>query len=212
MADAEVLDVEVRSLTGKLNNRRLRRAGSIPAVLYGHGQECVNLSVGSVQLAAALRHGSRLVALKGGVDESALIRELQWDAFGQHILHIDFTRTSADERLEVTVDVELRGVAPGIRSGGVVEQLAREIELECRAGDIPEKIEVNVNHLELDGSIDASELTLPAGAKLITPADTMIVHCVLPTEQPEEDEGIAGAVEPEVIGRKAEDGEEEGDS
>ena len=110
----EVLEVQIRDSRGTRNARRLRQAGSVPAVLYGHGQETVNLSVSSEQFVAAIRHGSRVVALAGAVDQTALIRDVQWDTFGIEVLHVDFARVSASELVTTMVQVELRGEAPGV--------------------------------------------------------------------------------------------------
>ncbi|HKD38191.1 MAG TPA: 50S ribosomal protein L25 [Pirellulales bacterium] len=206
---AEVLNVEVRKAAGSRNAKRLRRAGSIPAVLYGHGQDTVPLAVSREQFSTAMRHGSRLVELKGGVNESALIRDLQWDTFGTGVLHIDFTRVSADERIEVTVPVELRGQAPGARQGGVVQHLVHEIEIECLATAIPDKIQLNINHLEIGGSVTVGQLELPQGVKLLSDADAVAVQCVEPVAEVEEEAAPTEGAEPEVIGRKAEAEEEE---
>jgi large subunit ribosomal protein L25 len=206
----ETLTVEIRKDLGKHGNRRLRRSGKVPAILYGHQKENVCLAVPVEQLDAALRHGSRLVALTGGVDEEALIRELQWDTWGTHVLHVDFTRISADETVEVEVAVELRGEAPGVKAGGVIEHLLHELSIECPAGSIPDKIEVNVNLLPLGGSITVAELGLPEGVKALAEPDEVVVQCVEPEEVPEEEEAEAGPVEPELIKEKAErEGEEE---
>jgi large subunit ribosomal protein L25 len=207
---AEVLNVEVRKIAGSRNAKRLRRAGSIPAVLYGHGQDTVCLAVSRDQFSTAMRHGSRLVDLKGGVNESALIRDLQWDTFGTGVLHIDFTRVSADERIEVTVQVELRGQAPGARQGGVVQHLIHEIEIECLATAIPDKIQLNINHLEIGGSITVGQLELPQGVKVLSDAEAIAVQCVEPVAEVEEEAAPTEGAEPEVIGRKAEaeEGEE----
>ena len=85
-----------------------------------------------------MRHGSRLVDLTGAVSESAFIRELQWDTYGTHVVHVDFTRISADELVKVHLTIELRGEAPGVKEGGVVDQLIHHVEVECPAGNIPE--------------------------------------------------------------------------
>jgi len=207
---AEVLNVEVRETRGKHNTRRLRSGGAIPAVLYGHGQETVSLAVPAHEIEAAVRHGSRLVKLTGAVSQQALIRELQWDTWGTSVLHVDFARVSAHERLEIHVAVELRGEAPGLKEGGVVEQLVHEVELECEASDIPEKLLVNINHLNLKGSITAGELELPGSATLRCPPERVIVQCVEPAALPEEEElGPAEGAEPEGIGRKPGEEEEE---
>lgn len=196
-----------RSKGGKHSNRRLRFSGQTPAVLYGHGQENVCLSVPSDALAAALRHGGRLVGLTGAVTESAFIRDLQWDTFGTHVLHVDFTRISADELVKVNLTVELRGQAPGVNEGGVVEQLVHEVQIECPAGSIPEKLFINVNHLKLEDKITLAQIELPAKSKAFGDPDAVVVQCIVPVEKPEE--GAEGAVvEPEVIGAKKEEEEE----
>ena len=206
---AEELNVQLRETRGKRDSRRLRAAGAIPAVLYGHGEETVCLSVSGHQIEAAVRRGSRLVILSGAVDQQAFIRELQWDTWGTNVLHVDFTRISAHERVEVQVGVELRGEAPGLREGGVVEQLVHNVQLECEASDIPEKLEVNINHLNLNGSITAGELELPGTATILSAPDRVVVQCVEPAAAPEEEVAVAEEVEPEVIGRKPEEGDDE---
>jgi len=208
---AEVLHVELRKTQGKRHNRRLRAAGSIPAVLYGHGQRSVSLAVPAHEIEAAVRHGSRLVMLSGAVDQQAFIRDLQWDTWGIDIVHVDFTRVTAHERVQVQVTLELRGEAPGLKEGGVVEQLEHEIELECEVTQVPEKLEINVNNLNVDQSITAGELELPATATITCPEDTVIVQCAVPVAVEEEEAAAeeGAEAEPEVIGRKpGEEGEE----
>ena len=187
--------------------RRLRQGGQIPAVLYGHGEASHSLSITADEIAAVLRHGGRVVELRGALNEKAFIRDMQWDTYGNEVLHVDFTRVSEHERIEVTVSIELRGQAPGIKEGGIVEQVAHEIDIECEALSIPEKIEVSLNELKVGDTITAADLQLPGGAKLMSDGDAVIVHCVEARE--EADEAAEAAVaEPEVIGRKAEEGEE----
>lgn len=204
---SEVLQVETRETRGKKNAKRLRHQGKTPAVLYGHGLENIPLSVAASAIESAVHHGSRVVTLAGAVDETAFIRELQWDVWSRHILHADFTRVSAGETVEVHLAVELRGEAPGVREGGVVEQVLHEIHLDCPVTSLPEKITVNINHLKLNEEIKISDIVLPEGATLLGDADDVIVQCVVPTEMPEEEAGEAVEGEPEVIGRK-EDSEE----
>jgi large subunit ribosomal protein L25 len=207
---AEQMLVELRDQRGKLNNRRLRRNGKIPAVLYGHGEENVCLGVSAETLSAALRHGSRLVDLTGAVNESAFIRDMQWDTWGTHVLHVDFTRISADEVVEVTLTIELRGEAPGVREGGIVDQLIHDVAIACPAGSIPDKLQVNINHLKLEDKITLAELQIPEGAKLLVEdLEAIVVQCVVPQELPEEGAAEAVPGEPEVIGaKKEEEGEE----
>jgi large subunit ribosomal protein L25 len=208
---AEQLTVERRDPEGKLSNRRLRRGGNIPAVLYGHGLENICLTVSSEAFRTVLKHGSRLVNLAGAVSESAFIREMQWDTWGTHVLHVDFTRISLDEEVEVKLTIELRGEAPGVREGGVVSQLIHDVEIACPAGSIPEKLQLNINHLKLDETVTLGALKLPEGARLLADdLEAIVVQCVIPVEKTEEETGEALPGEPEVIGgKKEEEGEEE---
>jgi large subunit ribosomal protein L25 len=205
---AEALNVEVRENRGTREARRMRQNGKIPAILYGHGEATVSLAVGHDDLATVLRHHTRLVDLKGGVNESALLREPQWDVYGIEVLHVDFARVSADERIEVQVSVELRGTAPGVNEGGVIEHLLHEVTVECLATAIPDRIQVRINQLNKDQSITVAQLEVPAGVTILTDPEAIVVQCVEAAKEPEAEAVVGEAVEPEVIGRKAEEGEE----
>ena len=172
---AEQISTVARQKGGKHSNRRLRYSGQTPAILYGHGEANVCLSVPSEAIAAALRHGSRMVGLTGVVNESAFIRDLQWDTFGTHVLHIDFTRISVDELVKVHLTVELRGQSPGLKDGGAVEQLIHDVQIECPAGSIPEKLLVSINHLKLDDTITLAQLELPAKSKVFGDPEAIVV-------------------------------------
>lgn len=207
---AEELKVEVRQSRGKRNNRRLRKAGTIPGVLYGHGLENVSVSVPADAIHNLVTHGNRLVTLTGAVSESAFIRDVQWDTWGTHLLHVDFTRISEHEKVELQISVELRGEAPGVKEGGVVEHLVHSVQLECPAGRVPEKITVNINDLKLHGSIHLGDLQLPVGATVSGDPGAEVVRCVEPAALPEEEAVEAEPGEPEVIGAKEEEGEAKG--
>jgi large subunit ribosomal protein L25 len=209
MAEQIPIPTVARSKGGKHSNRRLRYSGQTPAVLYGHGLENVCLSVPSDVLSTALRHGSRLVGLTGAVNESAFVRDLQWDTYGTHVLHVDFTRISVDELVKVHLTVELRGQAPGVTEGGVVEQLVHDVQIECPAGSIPEKLLVSVNQLKLNDTITLAQLELPARSQVFGDPEAVVVQCIVPVEKPEEEGGESGEAEPEVIGAKKEEEEEE---
>jgi len=152
------------------------------------------------------------VDLKGDVSDTALIRDVQWSTFGTDVLHVDLARVSAEERVRVTVPVEIKGTAAGAREGGVVELVVHDVEVECPAGSIPDKIEVRVHELHLDQSLKVGDLTLPEGMRLLADPDMIIVHCVGRAD--EEEEAAGEVAEPEVIGRKGkvEEGEEEEES
>lgn len=211
MAQTETLNVEARHERGKHKNRRLRSAGRIPATLYGHGQAPVSLAVSSEAFDALVRHGVRMVKLTGAVSESAFIRECQWDTWGLRVVHIDLTRISAHEKVKVDVPVELRGESPGLKAGGTVQHLVHEIEVECEAISIPDRISVNINHLDLNQSICVKDLELPEGARVLADPDTVVAQCiVVAAAEEKEEEPIE--VEPELIGRKKAEEEEEAES
>ena len=206
---AQELKVQVRPTRGKRNARRQRREGGLPAVLYGHGQEPVSLSVSAEELDSAIRHGARLVKLTGALEEQAFVREVQWDTWGLKVLHVDFTRVSEHEKVRVEVVVELRGEAPGIKAGGVLSQMVHQVEVECEATAIPEKLLVNINALQLGQTITVAQMVLPASVVVLEEPEAIVVQCMEPVEESEGEAGAAGEVEPEVIGRKKEDEEEE---
>jgi large subunit ribosomal protein L25 len=212
---ADVLHVEVRRERGSRAARKLRGAGRIPAVLYGHGEENIALSVPQDEIETAVRHRAHLVNLEGGVTESALIQSLQWDTYGVEILHADLYRVRKGEMHEAVVAVQLRGEAPGSKEGGIVQLVLHEIEIMCAVESIPDVFEISINDLHLNSEITAGEIKLPEGATLITPVDDVVVHCIdaARVAAPAEEEAVPGGegAEPEVIGRKKEEGEEEGD-
>src|SRR5262245_55116686 len=127
---AETLRVENRKTSGKRNNVRLRRAGRTPAVLDGHGEEPVSLTLPADPLEASLRHGAKVVDLDGAASGKALLQDVQWDTFFHMVLHVDLLRVHAGERVTVEVPIELKGESPGVQNGGVLEQMIHSIEIE----------------------------------------------------------------------------------
>jgi large subunit ribosomal protein L25 len=210
---SELLHVKKRDAFGKRNNMRLRRDGRLPAVLYGHGEEVVSLTLAADEFEASLRHGAKVVDLDGDASGKALLQDVQWDTFFQQVLHVDLLRVRAGERVTIDVPVELRGEAPGARDGGVVEQMIHAIEIEVALDVIPDKLHLNINQLEIDGHLTAKDIIdLPEGAKILSDEDAVIVHCVMRVVEEEEattEEAAAG--EPEVIGKGKEEDEEEGE-
>jgi large subunit ribosomal protein L25 len=206
---SDTIGVEKRETTGSLRIRRLRNTGKIPAVLYGHGEETLMLSVNGKDLNNAIRLGHHVVKLAGAVSGSALIKEIQWDALGVDVLHLDFARIDEAEAVTVTLPVDLKGNAPGTKSGGTLRHVAHELEITCPANVLPDKLEVNINHLELDQTITAGQIVLPQGAFLTGSPDDVVCQCVVVEAIEEVEEAPEGeAAEPEVIGRKKEDDED----
>jgi large subunit ribosomal protein L25 len=208
MAKVHSLSVKIRDTHGKRRVRRLRGTGFIPAVLYGHKQESRSLAIASEEIEAVVRHGNHFVALTGDLDESAFIKDVQWNTWGNEILHVDFARVSEHEKVHVTVPLELRGEAPGTKDGGVVKHVLHNIELECEASAVPDKVDVNINHLAFKATIHVKDIEFPKGVVPLVDGDTVVVSCAAPVEETEETE-ITDGSEPEVIGRKKSDEEAE---
>lgn len=212
MAESVVLVAKPREGRGSQAAKRLRKQGLVPGILYGHKEANVALSLSGEELHKAVRHGVRVVDLQAdGKEEKALIKDIQWDYLGKEILHVDFARVSLDERIVVTVPVELRGTAPGVNAGGVLDQPIHTLSVECLAIRIPESIRVPIGELQLGGSIYVRDLVLPEGVKVMDDPDAIVVHVTTPAAEPEAappTEAPEGA-EPEVISSKKKTEEEE---
>jgi len=191
-----------RSETGTHKVRRLRKSGRVPAIIYGHGEQPVAISLDCHDVAEVVHHGARLLELDlDGKTENVLIKDLQYDHLGQDIIHADLTRVRLDERVEVTVPITLRGTPAG--EGGVLNQLATAVQVECLVTSIPDEIRVSVAALNVGEGIKAGELLLPAGARLLDDPETVICTVRVVAEEEVAAEAPAEAVaQPEVIGAK----------
>ncbi|HEV3078320.1 MAG TPA: 50S ribosomal protein L25 [Gemmataceae bacterium] len=205
MAESLVLVAETRAGRGKQAARRLRRTGKVPAVLYGHKEETLSVALPLEEVEKAIRRGVRVVDLKaGGKEEKALIRDVQWDHLGKDLLHVDFARVAADERIVLTVPIELRGTAPGVTAGGVLDQPIHTLSIECLAISIPDTIRVNIGELQIGSAIHVRDLALPAGVKAMSDPEAIVVQVKQPVAEEEAPVAAeaAEAAEPEVIGAK----------
>jgi large subunit ribosomal protein L25 len=213
MADSVVLVTEKRDTRGTRTARKLRATGRVPGVVYGHKEATVSVSVAADALLSAVRHGARVVDLQSEAGlQKAQIAELQWDHLGMDVLHVDFRRVTADERIHVTVPVEVKGIAPGVTAGGVLDQPIHTLAVECPAIHVPDSIRVNINELQLGGAIHVRDLHLPPDVAALADPDAIVVHVTAPQAEPEAAAAPAAEqAEPEVIKRKAaaEEGEEE---
>jgi len=205
-----------RENLGKGGARKARAAGRIPAVLYGHGQEPVPVTIQAREFDLALRGhrgGNPIVNLAvGGGEYTALIRAVQYDPLTHDVLHLDFQHISLTETIEVKVAVHLTGLPIGVKDGGgILETILRDIEVRCLPTAIPAAIEVDVSHLNIGDSVHVREVTVPNVTILNDGAET-IATVVPPTvmEEKPAEAVVAEAApsEPEVIAKgKKEEGE-----
>ena len=210
---ANLLNVEPRTKFGKRNNYRLHIAGKLPAVLYGHGEESVSLTLASEQLEAVVRHGAKVVDLEGAATGKALLQEVVWDTFFHQVLHVDLLRVMAGEKVTVEVPIELKGEAPGVNDGGIIEHLIHSVEIEVPLDVVPDKLHIKVGSLQIGGELYIKDISdLPAGATVNADPDEVVVHCIRPATEEEEAAAEAGdGAEPEVIakGKEKEEGAED---
>lgn len=196
---SETLEVKKREGLGTLASNRLRQQGYVPANLYGHGEPNVNLAVRADALNNIIHHGTKLLALTGDISDTALLREVQWDAFGMAVMHIDLARVSQSELVEVTLPVELHGEAPGTSEGGQLSFVSHELTIRCPASDIPDHIRINIGGLHLGQAIHANEVALPSGAQMVTAGHAVVVQVVKPVGMSDEDAEAGQSAEPELI-------------
>src|SRR3954452_13855403 len=144
------ISVKVRGDLGSRRNKRLRDSGFVPGVIYGHKEAVVPVTLPKKDLVGHINQGAHLFDLSvDGKSEKVLVKEVQYDHLGIEVLHIDFARVSLDEKVKVTVAVELKGEPKGEKDGGVLQQIISELEVECLVTDIPDKITPNVSQIAL---------------------------------------------------------------
>jgi len=212
MAESVVLVAEKREGRGTRAAQKLRAKGQVPGVVYGHKEETVSVSLSGDDLLKAIYHKTRVLDLKTDKGlQKVLIRELQWDHLGKVLLHIDFARVTADERIHVSVPIELRGIAPGVAAGGLLDQPIHALRVECLAISVPQSIRVPIGELQLEGIVHVRELVLPPDVKVLEDPDAIVVQVKAPQVEAAE-AGAAAVAEPEVIGRKATEEEAEAEA
>jgi large subunit ribosomal protein L25 len=191
--DRPTLDVSPRTTQGSRNTRRLRRQGLVPGVVYGHGEEARPFQADARELRNLLASPAAFFDLKLDGDAIPVILKDQQvhPVRADEVLHVDMIRVKLDETIQTTVLVELHNAeeAPGVREGGVLEQVTRELTIEARPADIPEKIDVDVSGLDAAATMSLNELTAPEGVTFVDdPDETVIATITVPTEEPEEPE------------------------
>ena len=217
MASAS-LSAAPRSTTGKGAARSLRRDGQVPAIIYGHAREPQSLAINTRELERLLERisaASTVVDLSvDGRTSRTLIREIQRHPFKRTIAHVDFQELEAGEKVTVNLPLVVVGTAAGVREGGVLDQVLRELSIEVDPANMPNHIDVDVSELTIGHSIHVGELTLPPGVTVLVDAETSVVSVQPVRAVTEETAAVPEtegeeAAEPEVIGKKKAEGEEE---
>jgi large subunit ribosomal protein L25 len=189
---------------GKFNKnaaRRVRVAGKIPAVLYGSGQPPVAIEVDPKQISRILfsetGHNTIFdVEVTGQPLAKAMIVDWQREPLKDQLIHIDLKRIALDKTLRVSVRVKLLGIPVGVKTaGGILDQVLREVEIECLPTDIPSHVDVDVSNLEMYGVVRVADLPHAEGVKILNPEDATVAHVVsIREEAPTAAEAEAAAV------------------
>jgi large subunit ribosomal protein L25 len=216
MADSKrpTLPVDEREERGSRAVRRLRRDGVVPGVVYGGGDgDCTSFKVDYRVLRQVLVDGSALIDLKigGGKTRPVIVKDQQLHPVRGEVMHIDLLEVRLDEKIQAPVAVHIEGVeeAPGVKEGGVMEQVTHQLNIEALPTAIPEYITADVSGMEIAATMHLSELTPPEGVEFLDdPEETIIATVVVPTEveEPEEIEE-----ETELVGEDGEPIEAEGE-
>ena len=210
MAQAAQVDAKSRNELGSRANKRLRDSGFVPGVIYGHKEAVVPVTLPKKALVGHINQGAHLFDLSvDGRSEKCLVKEVQYDHLGIEVLHIDFARVSLDEKVEITVALELRGTPKGEDDGGVLQQVLNELHVECLVTDIPNVIRHSVADMALNDVLHIRDLKLPDGVKALQDPDQIVatVKEILDETAEAVVAPVEGAAEPEIIGKKKEDGE-----
>jgi large subunit ribosomal protein L25 len=178
------LEAQRRQGAGKGVARKLRAAGRVPAVFYGHDTETVSLSVDSRELTHLLHvnSGTNLLVdlVIDGTAHMAIAREIQRDHIRSTYKHVDFLAVSRTEKITVSVEIRELGEPVGVKAGGVIEHHLREIEIECLPQDVPDALDVDVTPLELGDMIHVRDIVAPAGITIVSNPEDAVLSVITP--------------------------------
>jgi large subunit ribosomal protein L25 len=204
------LEVNSRKAQGSRQARRLRRSGSVPGVVYGGDEQALCFEVGARELRVALASAGAVLDLciDGSAPTPVVLKEAQRDPVRGQTTHVDLLRVRLDQAIHATVPLELSGVddAPGVKEGGVLEQITRELNVEALPTAIPESIMHPVGDMQIGDTIALTAVTMPAGVTLLDDAEETVIATLSPPRLQVEEEPDVEA-ETELVGEAAEGGE-----
>lgn len=211
MLSSHSLTVFPRAKTGSRYAQRERAAGRLPAVLYGHGQTPVSLSLDSKEALTYFHAGEKVfsINLEGEAkDQTVMLKDLQFDYLGTNVIHVDLARVDLNEEIDAHVHVRLVGEAVGLKkAGAILTHPTTELHVRCTVSTLPDHVEADISSLDVGDSLHAGQVTMPEGVKLLTDEDTSLATITITKAEEEPAEGEAAEVggedaEPEVIGEK----------
>lgn len=209
--ETTLLKATVRKEVGTKYAAKLRKEGKVLAVVYGHKQEPVAISLDSHDFNDQIHQGQRLLDVEiEAKQEKLLIKDLQYDYLGKQIIHVDLMRVDLTETVRVTAALEFKGPSKGSLEGGILDEHLNSLEVECLVSNIPDTIEVSVKDLDVGDILHAADIELPDNVKLITNSDVVVIACHLAAaEKSTEDLVEEVPSDPEVLTESKKDDEEE---
>jgi len=206
------LPVERREAGGSRQARRLRRTGSVPGIVYGGGEDPVAFQVDARELRHVLQHAGAVLELSidGAGGSPVVVKELTRHPVTGETIHLDLLRVRLDQPIGATVILDLLGGedAPGVKEGGVLEQVTRELSIEALPGDIPDVIQHDVSGVQIGDTITLTAITPPQGVTLTDDPETVVATVTPPRLQLEAEEEIEEETELVSEGEEGEEGEE----
>tara|TARA_B100000676_G_C17879871_1_gene733357 strand:+ start:278 stop:982 length:705 start_codon:yes stop_codon:yes gene_type:complete len=194
------LEIENRESVGKKASKEVRKAGKIPSVLYYRGEKPVSISVDKQILNQAIKSDQRIYEVEiENKSQYVMIKEAQYHPITDEIIHIDFMRVRRSEKMTISVPITLIGKPVGVTEGGILSQSMTQIEISCFPTNVPENIEINVDHLEINSSVSVSDVSIDdEDIEIISPSDISIASVIPPAAEEEavvsEDEAIDGEI------------------
>ena len=202
------LEIENRKFVGKKASKEARRAGKIPSVLYYRGEKPVSILIDKQLLNQAIKSDQRIYEVEiDGESQYVMIKEAQYHPINDEIIHIDFMRVRRSEKMNISVPIVLIGKPVGVTEGGILSQSITQIEISCYPTNVPDNIEVNVDHLEINSSVSIADVTVgDEDIEIISASDISIASVIPPAAEEE-----VLAEEEDVLDDEAVDGESSGD-
>jgi large subunit ribosomal protein L25 len=203
------LSVTSREPTGSRAVRRLRREGNVPGVVYGGGEDPIPFQIEARELRLALQHAGAVLDLSidGAAASPVVVKELTRHAVTGETVHIDLLRVRLDQAIQATVILELTGTedAPGVKEGGVLEHVTRELTIEALPGDIPDSLQHDVSEMQIGDTVTVEVLGTPSGVTLIDDPETVVATLTPPRLQTEDEVEIEEETELVAEGDTAEE-------
>ncbi|MCK4905598.1 50S ribosomal protein L25 [bacterium] len=204
------LDVQERKETGKGKVGRLRKAGFVPAIVYGDNSKGLSVKIDKkilVHFLHAIGEGNVLTNLKikgekGISEQLVIIKDTQLDPVNEDILHLDFQRVSLTKKIISEVRIILKGESEGVKAGGMLDHALRTVQVECLPADMPERIEIDISTFKIHDGIHVKDLPVSSGVEMITDMERNVLSILPPRKIEVDEETIKTDEEPEVIGEK----------